>query len=112
MRCQTTLAVLTYLRFAGTHSRMVERALFLVEVPGAGADLAAEQVIEAHTKTNTEMPVNLKMIFEGMEESGSNGLEEVVIAESKEFLADVDAVCISDNYWLVRALPSLGRECC
>lgn len=48
------------------------------------------------------MPVNLKMIFEGMEESGSDGLEEVVIAESKEFLTDVDAVCISDNYWLVR----------
>lgn len=53
------------------------------------------QVIEAHTKTNTEMPVNLKMVFEGMEESGSDGLEELVVAESKKFLSNVDAVCIS-----------------
>jgi len=53
------------------------------------------QVIEAHTKTNTEMPVNLKMVFEGMEESGSDGLEEVVVSESKKFLSNVDAVCIS-----------------
>lgn len=41
------------------------------------------------------MPVNLKMVFEGMEESGSDGLEEVVVRESKKFLSDVDAVCIS-----------------
>lgn len=51
-------------------------------------------VIEAHTKTNTPMPVNLKMIFEGMEESGSNGLEEVVLAEADKFLKGTDAVCI------------------
>jgi Cys-Gly metallodipeptidase DUG1 len=52
-------------------------------------------VIDAHIKTKQEMPVNLKMVFEGMEESGSNGLEEVVVKESKTFLKDVDAVCIS-----------------
>lgn len=42
------------------------------------------------------------MCFEGMEESGSNGLEELIVKESKTFLSNVDAVCISDNYWLVR----------
>lgn len=52
------------------------------------------------------MPVNLKMVFEGMEESGSNGLEEVVVAEAKSFLSDVDAVCISD----VRSLISVLGE--
>lgn len=55
------------------------------------------------------MPVNLKMIFEGMEESGSNGLEEVVTAEAKTFLANVDAVCISDNYWLGTTTPCVSK---
>jgi len=64
-------------------------------------------VIEAHQKTNTEFPVNLKMCFECMEESGSEGLDEVVIEESKTFLKDVDAVCISDNYWLGTKKPCL-----
>ncbi|SCV72243.1 BQ2448_4937 [Microbotryum intermedium] len=73
-------------------------------------------VIEAHQKTNTEMPVNLRMCFEGMEESGSNGLEEVVVAEAKKTFKDVDAVCISvgsqvrvgiDNYWLGTTSPCL-----
>ncbi|KAI5475153.1 hypothetical protein MNV49_001869 [Pseudohyphozyma bogoriensis] len=62
-------------------------------------------VIEAHQQTNTPLPVNLKMIFEGMEESGSNGLDELVIKESKGFLSSVDAVCISDNYWLGTTSP-------
>lgn len=57
-------------------------------------------VIEAHQKTNTELPVNLKMCFEGMEESGSEGLDDLIRSESQGFLKDVDATCISDNYWL------------
>lgn len=62
-------------------------------------------VIEAHQKTDTELPVNLKFCFEGMEESGSEGLEELVVKEAQGEFADVDAVCISDNYWLVRPPP-------
>ena len=57
-------------------------------------------VIEAHKATDTELPVNLVMCFEGMEESGSEGLEELVVAEAQQHFKDVDAVCISDNYWL------------
>jgi Cys-Gly metallodipeptidase DUG1 len=64
-------------------------------------------VIEAHQKTGTELPVNLKMCFECMEESGSEGLDAVVIQEAQGFLADVDAVCISDNYWLNTRQPCL-----
>ncbi|GAA5919604.1 hypothetical protein JCM1841_001075 [Sporobolomyces salmonicolor] len=64
-------------------------------------------VIEAHQKTNTEFPVNLVMCFEGMEESGSEGLEELVIAEAQKHFKDVDAVCISDNYWLGTTSPCL-----
>ncbi|GAA6064176.1 hypothetical protein JCM10212_003057 [Sporobolomyces blumeae] len=64
-------------------------------------------VIEAHKATNTELPVNLVMCFEGMEESGSEGLEELVVDEAKKFFKDVDAVCISDNYWLGTESPCL-----
>ena len=72
-----------------------------------GPVLAWLNVIEAHQKTNTPLPVNLKMIFEGMEESGSEGLEELVVAESTKFLSNVDAVCISDNYWIGTKTPCL-----
>jgi Cys-Gly metallodipeptidase DUG1 len=36
----------------------------------------------------------------GMEESGSEGLDELIQKEAKIFFKDVDCVCISDNYWL------------
>jgi Cys-Gly metallodipeptidase DUG1 len=64
-------------------------------------------VIEAHKATNTELPVNLVMCFEGMEESGSEGLEELVVKEAQGHFKDVDAVCISDNYWLGTESPCI-----
>ncbi|TPX70427.1 hypothetical protein SpCBS45565_g01760 [Spizellomyces sp. 'palustris'] len=65
-------------------------------------------VIEAHQKLGLDMPVNLKMCFEGMEESGSEGLDEFIYKEAKgEFFGDVDCVCISDNYWLGSNKPCL-----
>ncbi|TPX59946.1 hypothetical protein PhCBS80983_g02120 [Powellomyces hirtus] len=65
-------------------------------------------VIEAHQKLGVEMPVNLKMCFEGMEESGSEGLDEYIEKEAKgAFFGDVDCVCISDNYWLGSNKPCL-----
>ncbi|GEM09802.1 glutamate carboxypeptidase [Rhodotorula toruloides] len=63
--------------------------------------------IQAFQETKTEIPVNLRFCFEGMEESGSEGLEELVIKEAKGEFADVDAVCISDNYWLGTTTPCL-----
>lgn len=56
--------------------------------------------LEAYQQTNTEIPVNLKFVFEGMEESGSEGLDDLLFAEKDKFLAGTDYVCISDNYWL------------
>lgn len=47
------------------------------------------------------------MCFEGMEESGSEGLDDLIIKEAKEFFKDTDAVCISDNYWLGTQKPCL-----
>ncbi|KAE8375321.1 Zn-dependent exopeptidase [Aspergillus bertholletiae] len=64
-------------------------------------------VIEAHRKAGVELPVNLLCCFEGMEEYGSEGLEEFIQAESKGFFKDADAVCISDNYWLGTEKPCL-----
>ena len=64
-------------------------------------------VIEAHQKVQQDFPVNLKMCFEGMEESGSVGLDEFVAREKEAFFAGLDAVCISDNYWLSPTTPAL-----
>lgn len=64
-------------------------------------------VLEAHKELGIALPVNLKFVLEGMEESGSEGLEEVVLSEKDGFLAGVDAVCISDNYWLGTKKPCI-----
>lgn len=63
--------------------------------------------IEAYKKAGVEFPVNLKCCFEGMEEYGSEGLDELIIAEAKQYFREVDAVCISDNYWLGSTKPCL-----
>ena len=65
--------------------------------------------IHAHQAAGIDFPVNLLMCFEGMEEYGSEGLEEFIQKEAKAggFFADADAVCISDNYWLGTEKPCL-----
>ncbi|KZF19024.1 CNDP dipeptidase [Xylona heveae TC161] len=63
--------------------------------------------IEAHLKAGVDFPVNLLMCFEGMEEYGSEGLDDFITAEAKGFFKDADAVCISDNYWLGTEKPCL-----
>lgn len=63
--------------------------------------------IEAHQSAGVDFPVNLLMCFEGMEEYGSEGLEELIEQEGKKYFADADAVCISDNYWLGTEKPCL-----
>lgn len=59
-------------------------------------------VLEAHQARRLELPVNLRFCFEGMEESGSEGLDELIekeVAEG-EWFKGVDCVCI------VRSLSS------
>lgn len=63
--------------------------------------------IEAHKNAGIDFPVNLLCCFEGMEEYGSLGLEELVKSEAKQFFKDADAICISDNYWLGTEKPCL-----
>ncbi|KAI5958522.1 dug1 [Candida pseudojiufengensis] len=64
-------------------------------------------VIEAHNKLGWELPVNLIVCFEGMEESGSLGLDELVAKEANAYFKGVDQVTISDNYWLGTTKPVL-----
>lgn len=54
-----------------------------------------------------ELPINIKFCLEGMEESGSEGLDELVFSQKDSFLKDVDYVCISDNYWLGKTKPCI-----
>lgn len=55
-------------------------------------------VLEAHHTLNKPLPVNIRFCFEGMEESGSEGLDEFIFAEVKKgkgsWFDGVDAVCI------------------
>jgi Cys-Gly metallodipeptidase DUG1 len=53
-------------------------------------------VLEAHR--GLSLPVNLRFCFEGMEESGSIGLNDYLDkADAKEYFAGVTDVCIVSN---------------
>ncbi|SJL10080.1 probable DUG1-Cys-Gly metallo-di-peptidase [Armillaria ostoyae] len=66
-------------------------------------------VLQYHAENQKELPVNIKFCFEGMEESGSEGLDELVVKEAQPggWFDGVDCVCISDNYWLNTRTPVL-----
>lgn len=49
-----------------------------------------------------ELPVNVKFVIEGMEETGSNGLDAMILAQRDTFFSDVDYIIISDCGWLSR----------
>ncbi|KAK3103881.1 hypothetical protein FSP39_022629, partial [Pinctada imbricata] len=75
-----------------------------------GPVLAWLNCIEAMQELGQEVPINLKFLFEGMEESGSEGLDDMILAEKDKedsFLKGVDYVCISDNYWLGKKKPCI-----
>ncbi|PPQ82701.1 hypothetical protein CVT25_009398 [Psilocybe cyanescens] len=66
-------------------------------------------VLQYHHENKLPLPVNLVLCFEGMEESGSEGLDDLVRRESEKggYFDGVDCVCISDNYWLNTRTPVL-----
>lgn len=73
-----------------------------------GPVLAVLHAVEAFLTSGQQLPVNLKIVFEGMEESGSDGLDDCLKKLSDEgWLKDVDYVCISDNYWLGEKKPCI-----
>ncbi|KAI6002173.1 CNDP dipeptidase [Pisolithus albus] len=68
-------------------------------------------VLEAHQKLELPLPVNIRFLFEGMEEVGSPGLDQFIADEVQKgatgFFHGVDCVCITDNYWLTTRRPVL-----
>ncbi|VDK35833.1 unnamed protein product [Taenia asiatica] len=56
---------------------------------------------------NTEVPVNVRFLIEGGEETGSEGLPELLQEMKKDFLKDIDYVAISDSHWLNMDTPCL-----
>uniref|UniRef100_A0A3Q1I9P9 Cytosolic non-specific dipeptidase n=1 Tax=Anabas testudineus TaxID=64144 RepID=A0A3Q1I9P9_ANATE len=72
-----------------------------------GPVLAWFNCIEAYQKIQKELPINIKFCFEGMEESGSEGLDDLIFSRKDTFFKDVDYVCISDNYWLGKTKPCI-----
>jgi Cys-Gly metallodipeptidase DUG1 len=72
-----------------------------------GPVMAWLNILQAHNELGLEIPVNLVFCFEGMEESGSVGLDDLIKAEKDKYFKGVDAVCISDNYWLGTTHPVL-----
>jgi len=63
--------------------------------------------IEVMQSLGVEIPVNIKFVLEGMEESGSLGLDAVLEAHRSTFMANVDFTCISDSYWLGKSKPCI-----
>lgn len=73
-----------------------------------GPILCCLHAIEAYQKTDKELPINLKFVFEGMEEAGSEGLDDLLMKKREDgWLDNVDYVCISDNYWLGKKKPCI-----
>ncbi|XP_062842144.1 beta-Ala-His dipeptidase [Trichomycterus rosablanca] len=62
--------------------------------------LAWIHAVQAHRDLDMELPVNVKFLIEGMEETGSNGLDALVEHEKDRFFSDVDYIVISDCGWL------------
>ena len=72
-----------------------------------GPVMAWINAIEVMHELKIDIPVNIKFVLEGMEESGSEGLENILNAHKNSFLSDVDFTCISDNYWLGKNKPCI-----
>lgn len=71
-----------------------------------GQSYAHLKAIEAMLAVRGELPVNVKFLIEGEEESGGESIEEFVRADGGETLA-CDAVVISDSSMYAPGQPSL-----
>ncbi|XP_015586059.1 cytosolic non-specific dipeptidase [Cephus cinctus] len=63
--------------------------------------------LQGYKAIGEDIPVNIKFVFEGMEESGSEGLDDLLWSRKDTFLKGIDYVCISDNYWLGTTKPCI-----
>ncbi len=74
-----------------------------------GPILAWLWCMDVYQRMGRELPVNVKFMFEGMEESRSECLPDLLVRECRRggFLANVDYVVVTDNYCLSGAKPCL-----
>lgn len=72
-----------------------------------GPVLAWINAVSTFRALQQDLPVNIKLILEGMEEAGSIALEELVMREKDHFFSSVDYIVISDNLWLSQRKPAL-----
>ncbi|VVT57736.1 uncharacterized protein SAPINGB_P005844 [Magnusiomyces paraingens] len=72
-----------------------------------GPVIAWINTIQAFKEAGVEIPVDLVFCIEGMEESGSEGLEDFIKQEKSKGFKGVDGICISDNYWVGIKQPVL-----
>eukprot|EP00092_Neocalanus_flemingeri_P021200 GFUD01022974.1.p1 GENE.GFUD01022974.1~~GFUD01022974.1.p1 ORF type:complete len:479 (+),score=174.92 GFUD01022974.1:58-1494(+) len=73
-----------------------------------GPVLGWVHALQCYQECGIELPVNFKFCFEGMEESGSEGLDKMLMErQNTKFMQEVDFCCISDNYWLGKDKPCL-----
>lgn len=63
-----------------------------------GQVLALLHAVESVKKF--DLPVNVKLFIEGMEEVGSNGLERLVEDKKDTFFSNVDYIVVTDTPWL------------
>ncbi|XP_063779431.1 beta-Ala-His dipeptidase-like isoform X2 [Pseudophryne corroboree] len=63
-----------------------------------GQVLALLHALESVKKIG--LPVNVKLLIEGMEEVGSNGLEQLVEEKKNTFFSNVDYIVVTDTPWL------------
>jgi len=64
-----------------------------------GPLIAWLSAVAAHRSAGVKLPVRLKLVAEGREEAGSDGMRDAL---KHAFFSDVHAICISDNYWVAR----------
>ncbi|PSN48737.1 Cytosolic non-specific dipeptidase, partial [Blattella germanica] len=72
-----------------------------------GPVLAWINALNAYRDSEVELPVHIKVILEGMEESFSEGFEELC-NKKKAFFKDIDYVCISDGSWIGTSRPCIS----
>ncbi|EZG81695.1 putative dipeptidase [Gregarina niphandrodes] len=68
-------------------------------------------VFAQYAAAKKAFPVNVKLVLEGMEESGSVGFDTTVARHKKEnpsWWEQVDYCVVSDNYWLTTEKPCLS----
>ena len=70
--------------------------------PIAATIFAIKELVKDHGN----LPVNLRILYEGEEESSSGGFEETVL-KNKKYFGKVDGIMILDTSWFTDGQPSL-----